>query len=618
MRLTTNCKLVLALAFAAPLALAAQDRPPRPPKVAAPVPPRVPRAPLNGDDFWTDTDKSTRWNFEFDRTWRNADFGAFEGDRAFMDLKRDARLDWRSSHEDAQREVDRALRDAQWEAERAVRDAQLESNEAIRDAQRDGARIARENARDLSRTFALAPFDGRPATGNWGRGGEREWEFSDKLYTAPALGWGLSTNDGLVPPMRWLGSQWHDDPADSLYRQAREMLNRGEWRRAASIFREIPAKYPNSACAPDALYWQAFALYRIGGSAELRDAIGVLDAQRGKYPGARTQSDASALATRIRGALAARGDAQAAAQISKTASDSTTKCDQEELAVRIEALSSLSQADPDGAAPILQKVLARRDECSVQLRRNAVFLLVSKKRDAATIAQLTQVAKNDPSPEVKAAAVEWMSRISGEEVVSTLEELAKSSDDERVQRAAVRGLMMNPTPRARAAVRALVERNDTPERLRAEALGSFSGERATSEDVAWLRSMYSKTNNARMQARIVDAVSRIGGSESDQWLLSLARNADEDSEVRGIALRRVSRSLGISDLGKLYDQSADRTSREMLIRALSERAEPEATDKLIEIVKSGTDPQLRRSAIAALSRKKDPRTTRLLMEIVDR
>jgi HEAT repeat protein len=58
--------------------------------------------------------------------------------------------------------------------------------------------------------------------------------------------------------------------------------------------------------------------------------------------------------------------------------------------------------------------------------------------------------------------------------------------------------------------------------------------------------------------------------------------------------------------------------REELINALSNRAEPESTDKLIEIVKTGTDPQLRRQAISALTRKKDPRTTRLLMELLDK
>jgi hypothetical protein len=56
--------------------------------------------------------------------------------------------------------------------------------------------------------------------------------------------------------------------------------------------------------------------------------------------------------------------------------------------------------------------------------------------------------------------------------------------------------------------------------------------------------------------------------------------------------------------------------REYIINSLARRSEPEATDKLIDIVKTGTDPQLRRSAINALTRKKDPRSTKLLMDLI--
>ena len=62
------------------------------------------------------------------------------------------------------------------------------------------------------------------------------------------------------------------DPADSLYRAAREALTRREFSRAADLFARIGSQYPKSGYAPDALYWQAFALYRVGGTAPLRRA----------------------------------------------------------------------------------------------------------------------------------------------------------------------------------------------------------------------------------------------------------------------------------------------------------------------------------------------------------
>src|SRR6185503_3015720 len=61
-----------------------------------------------------------------------------------------------------------------------------------------------------------------------------------------------------LPPAPWAEA----DPADSLYKAGREAINRGDFRRAATLFGEISAKYPRSEYAPDAPYWRAFALYK--------------------------------------------------------------------------------------------------------------------------------------------------------------------------------------------------------------------------------------------------------------------------------------------------------------------------------------------------------------------
>ena len=63
---------------------------------------------------------------------------------------------------------------------------------------------------------------------------------------------------------------------------------------------------------------------------------------------------------------------------------------------------------------------------------------------------------------------------------------------------------------------------------------------------------------------------------------------------------------------------AERGIREQVMNVLAYRKEPEATDKLIEIARTGTDPQLRRLAINYLPRKNDPRTQKLLLEILDK
>ena len=64
--------------------------------------------------------------------------------------------------------------------------------------------------------------------------------------------------------------------------------------------------------------------------------------------------------------------------------------------------------------------------------------------------------------------------------------------------------------------------------------------------------------------------------------------------------------------------SKERELRYAVVSQLASRDEPAAVDKLIEIAKSGTDPQVRRQAIAALARKNDPRTTKLLLDLVEK
>src|SRR6185312_6983193 len=106
-----------------------------------------------------------------------------------------------------------------------------------------------------------------------------------------------------------LPAPWRQgDPADSIYRNARELLNRRDYRTAAQLFGQIPERFPRSGYAPDAFYWQAFALYRMGGERELRLARDALQRQRNRFPKAATRGDATALERRIEGELARRGD----------------------------------------------------------------------------------------------------------------------------------------------------------------------------------------------------------------------------------------------------------------------------------------------------------------------
>jgi HEAT repeat protein len=407
------------------------------------------------------------------------------------------------------------------------------------------------------------------------------------------------------------------DPADSLYRLAREMLNRGNYRRAADLFREISTRHASSQYAPDALYWEAFALYRIGTTTELERARTVLESQRARYAEAYARSDGASLAQRVAGALAQGGDRSAINSVTTAAGQRAT-CDKEDLAVRVEALNALSQLDYSAAQPILQRVLANQDECTVGLRKRAVFL-VGKQADASAAQLLSSVVRTEPDDDVRGDAILWLSRVPGEQTVNTLDELLRTSTDERVQRTALRALAAHESPRARQIVRATIEREDAPDKLREYALSAIDDDESSAEDAAFLRGLYARLTSERLKKAVIRGVSSMDGAENSAWLMALARNSDEPVEMRAEALGRIGRStdVAIRDLVGLYESLPSREMRERLVSLYSRRKEPEATDKLIDIAKNGTDPQLRRMAISALTRKKDPRTTQLLLEIIE-
>lgn len=416
-----------------------------------------------------------------------------------------------------------------------------------------------------------------------------------------------------VPP-----SWARQDVGDSLWRSARTVFNRGDWGQAVQLFQQIPQKYPNSAYAADALYYQAYALYRIGRTEDLRTALSLLETRAQRYPNARSQSsDAPALATRVRGVLASRGDQAAAAELARQAQQGTQTCDREEQAVQAEAMNALSRTDPENVNQLITRVLARKDECAIPLRRTAVFL-AGNRRDASATGILTSVARTDPSIDVRVEAISWLGRLPSEEGLPVLEDLVRTSEEERIQRAAVRALVQHPSARARTAVRSLVERNDVSDRLRSEALSAFSPERASADDVTWLRALYGRMETPQLKQRVLSAITRIGGPEVDQWLMTLVRNDNEPSEIRGTAMRRIGKTLPIADLARLYDDAAQQRLRMEIISVLASRTEDAAADKLLDIAKNGTDPNLRTRAISALSNRNDARARALLLELINK
>jgi HEAT repeat protein len=421
------------------------------------------------------------------------------------------------------------------------------------------------------------------------------------------------------PPPAWR----QGDPADSLYRRARQALNGGDYQRAAELFASVASRYPRSAYAADALYWQAFALYRSGGDGELRSALAALEVQGTRYPRAGTRGDAETLATRINGELARRGDAEAAGRVAQRA-DAATRAprqgcpdEDDESDMRIAALNALLQMSADQALPILRQVLARRDACSAGLRRKAVFL-VSQKRTPETAALLMRTVREDPDSEVRGQAVFWLSQVSGDEAVDALQDVLRTSRDREVQEKALFALSQHHSEKAAAALRGYALSETAAPELREKAV-FWIGQSRSPQNAEFLRDLFARTRDAELKEKILFSLSQMGRELNGRWLMDVAMGDDQPVEIRKKALFWAAQGgAPAADLVALYDRSSDREIKEQLIFAYSQRRDPVFVDKMIDLARRERDPELRKKAIFWLSQSKDPRVVQVLQEIINR
>jgi len=456
----------------------------------------------------------------------------------------------------------------------------------------------------------------------------------------------------IAVPAPWL----QQDPGDTLYQSGRSALNRGDYRTAARHFRSLRDRYPRSGYAGDAYYWEAFALAKLGSKEELRTAMSLIETQAERYPNARTVRDARELRVQIQGDLAQLGDAPSAAAVAAAAAPPATPATpraapprgappvgaapaappsgrgvgvgkgqgrggngcSEDDDERLIALNALLQMRSEQALPILRQVIERRDEGSVCLRRQAMFL-VSQKRSPETAAILLSAARSDPDAEVRENAVFWLSQVNSPEATAALDSILQHGSDEALQEKAVFALSQQRGAEASRALKAHLERPGVSDNVK-ENIIFWLGQKRSAENAQYLKDFYAKTTSESLKEKVLFSLSQMSLEENATWLIGIAKNEREPMEVRKNALFWAGqmKQVPFTDLAAMYDQVQSREMKEQLIFVYSQRNETEAVDKMIQIARTETDPELRKNAIFWLSQSNDPRVADFLLELINK
>ncbi len=283
-----------------------------------------------------------------------------------------------------------------------------------------------------------------------------------------------------------------------------------------------------------------------------------------------------------------------------------------------ELLLAAAIADSADVAPAMW-TLARDTNRPRETRRRAIswYGLLGDSRAAANLTALAQDANEDRS--TRESAIAALSQMPDGAGVSALIAIANKSDDITLRGKAAFWLGQVDDARGRVTLRALITSDDTPDKVKEEAIFAMGQNDPPSEDVQFLQRAYKGFTSEKLKERVFFSIAQTKDDRGIRWLLDVGRDAKESVQARKQALFWAGQSgASLAELSKAYDAIDERGVKEHLIFVLSQRSESEAVDKLMAIAKTDQDREMRKKALFWLGQKNDPRVTKMLTELISR
>lgn len=218
----------------------------------------------------------------------------------------------------------------------------------------------------------------------------------------------------LMPHIQLGDRLFGNSSEDGMYRTGTSHLDRRDWEKAVDAFESVIAG--NGARADAAYYWKAYAQAKLGRRDNASATIAELQS---KHPKSRWLNDAKALDLEIKQASGQRLSPE-------------TQSDED---LKLMAINSLMQSDPERAIPLLEKVLAANS--SPKLRERALFVLAQSRSPKARDVVVTY-AKGKGNPDLQMRAVEYLGAYNGRENIQVLLDVYNSSSDAALKRRILR------------------------------------------------------------------------------------------------------------------------------------------------------------------------------------
>ncbi|MEO7454994.1 MAG: HEAT repeat domain-containing protein [Gemmatimonadaceae bacterium] len=296
--------------------------------------------------------------------------------------------------------------------------------------------------------------------------------------------------------------------------------------------------------------------------------------------------------------------------------------------IRVQALATITQLESDQVMPVLQKVLDRKDECSVTLRRQAVQFL-ARSREPERVDMLLRVARTDANSDVRRTALQVMAQINTPRVAAALDSVLFSTSDAEMQESVLRALASQSSPSARDALHRVIE-SSQPIDLRVHAANYLANSRRGEDDTEYLRAQYAKATSPDLRDALLRAIAYQRSPSAMSFLLGIARDKNQELELRRRALSAVGQygltrdgqsgasAMEVKGLLALYEEFSGQVEMQsQLLDTFGNRGETIVTDKLLQIAKDEKNMELRRRAVSRLGQRRDPRVREFLIGLVN-
>src|SRR4051812_20003807 len=372
------------------------------------------------------------------------------------------------------------------------------------------------------------------------------------------------------------------DQEMSAFDQAYSQMDAGRWERAVEAFARVAAM--KGSRADGALYWQAYSQDRVGQRAE---ALATIAELAKAYPASRYVKQAQALEMEVRRNVGQPVNPEAQAD--------------EDL--KLMAVNSLLNSDPEKALPILEKLL--QGPASPRVRERAVFVLAQSNAPRAREI-LKGLARGSSTPELQTKAIQYLGVMGGTESRATLAEVYASTTDVDVKRRILRAFMVSGD-KQRVLTAAQTEQNAD---LRAEAVRQLGAMGANDE----LWQMYQKETGVPVKKQILQAMF-VGGNSTR--MIELARS-EKEPELRAAAVRNLGLMGGAKTgdtLVEMYGTEKDPAVRKNVVNALFIQGNATA---LVAIARKETDPEMKKSVVQKLSMMQGKVVTDYMQELLSK